>query len=302
MAASMSVIQWSAQVLADLGVPQTTNNEDNLATWVMGGEGGNPYGPSTSGVNNPLNIGPGAQYASLTDAATATAATLSGQGNGYPAIVSALKNNAPWSTFSAAVRNSSWDGNVHYQGNDAMNAPTPMYSGGVAAKATATGTNAGTSTVACLISMPSVAGVGGGCLLTKSNGKALVSGLMVGAGGLIMFFGLAMLTAFGLGHTQAGKAAKSAMGVVPGGKSIAAKAPGTASDPEIDAAQADAAIPLNERSDAERESHRQALEARRRARAQRREDGHVPSAAPMSAKEPAYAGKPRVRLNDGTFF
>ena len=91
-------------------------------------------------------------------------------------------------------------------------------------------TSAQTST--CLISAPSVLGFGGGCLFSKTNARAIIGGLVFGAGGLTAFAGLAILTASAFSHTKAGQAAGKAAGSVLEGAGAVAAAAGA---PEIGA-------------------------------------------------------------------
>src|SRR5215469_5262950 len=80
---------------------------------------------------------------------------------------------------------------------------------------------------ACLISYPSasvplVGTVGGGCLISKTNVRAWVGGLMLGSGAVLTGVGLILLVAAGFKRTGGlGKAAAVA-GVIPGGQPVAA--------------------------------------------------------------------------------
>jgi hypothetical protein len=93
--------------------------------------------------------------------------------------------------------------------------------GGTSSSATATGTgssdssNAGASGTGCS-AKGKIFGVAG-ISFSYCQGKSLVGGLCVGAGGGIMLAGTMIVVAWGLGHTGAGKAAA---GVVKGGGPI----------------------------------------------------------------------------------
>jgi|SRR5215472_371536 len=79
----------------------------------------------------------------------------------------------------------------------------------------------------CLISWPKasvplVGSVGGGCLLSKTNVRAMAGGIMLGAGASMVLIGAILLVAAGFKRTGGlGKAATVA-GVIPGGQPIAA--------------------------------------------------------------------------------
>jgi hypothetical protein len=74
-----------------------------------------------------------------------------------------------------------------------------------------TSTSASSST--CVLSAPSFFGFSlGGCLFSKTEARALVGGLMLAGGGLVMFGGLAVLALAAFGKTSAGKATVKAAG------------------------------------------------------------------------------------------
>ena len=106
---------WAAALLAGLGAPVTSNNLANVEAWEAQ-EGGNW---ANSAKFNPLNTkraaagssdaGNGIQaFASWDSGLEATLATLRESGEGYEAIIAALKSNAPLGQFKAAVNGSSW--------------------------------------------------------------------------------------------------------------------------------------------------------------------------------------------------
>src|SRR5215831_12333514 len=86
----------------------------------------------------------------------------------------------------------------------------------------------------CLISYPSasvplVGTVGGGCIISKTNVRAWVGGLLIGAGAVIALGGVAVLAAAGFRHTKAGQFVIGAAEAVPGGAAVGALARGNAS-------------------------------------------------------------------------
>jgi hypothetical protein len=72
----------------------------------------------------------------------------------------------------------------------------------------------------CLISYPSanllVTSVGGGCLLTKTNVRAMVGGLIIAAGGLVAIIGIALLVAEGFQKSGAQQGLTRIAGAMPG--------------------------------------------------------------------------------------
>ena len=67
----------------------------------------------------------------------------------------------------------------------------------------------------CLLSIPSVdlkvTSIGGGCIVSKSEGRAVIGALLLGSGGLIFGLGALVLVALGLKHSGAGKVAGGAL-------------------------------------------------------------------------------------------
>ena len=85
----------------------------------------------------------------------------------------------------------------------------------------------------CLISYPSasvplVGTVGGGCVISKTNVRAMVGGLLIGAGAVITLGGVAVLAAAGFRHTKAGQFVMGAAEAVPGGAAVGAVLRGNA--------------------------------------------------------------------------
>jgi hypothetical protein len=87
----------------------------------------------------------------------------------------------------------------------------------------------------CLISSPSlplVGSVGGGCLLSKTNVRAMVGGLLVGAGGILFIGGVVVLAAAGFRKTGAVDKVAAGVGFVPGVGPVAAAGIRSAARPE----------------------------------------------------------------------
>jgi peptidoglycan hydrolase-like protein with peptidoglycan-binding domain len=110
---------WAAQVLKDMGAPETKNNVDNLTRW-MDQENNAGVWTGVAGHNNPLNNGLGSgggaglgSYSDLTQAAKYAAQMLgdpksSQKGSHISDIGDALKKDAPAAEFSQAVTGSKW--------------------------------------------------------------------------------------------------------------------------------------------------------------------------------------------------
>jgi hypothetical protein len=89
----------------------------------------------------------------------------------------------------------------------------------------------------CLISFPSaglplVGSVGGGCLLSKTNVRAMVGGLLIGAGGILFVGGVVVLAAAGFRRTGAVDKAAGGVGFVPGVGPVAAAGIRSAARPQ----------------------------------------------------------------------
>ena|SRR5215813_5326639 len=79
----------------------------------------------------------------------------------------------------------------------------------------------------CLVSFPRagvplVGSVGGGCLLSKTNVRAVVGGLLIGAGAVVVLGGAAVLAVAGFRKTPAAHFIAGAAEAVPGGAALGA--------------------------------------------------------------------------------
>lgn len=75
----------------------------------------------------------------------------------------------------------------------------------------------------CLVGMD-IPLVGGVCLLTKGQARAILGSLLIGAGGLITAGGLIILSAYGLKASGAAQGIAKAASVIPGAPGLAGKA------------------------------------------------------------------------------
>jgi hypothetical protein len=107
------------------------------------------------------------------------------------------------------------------------NGTTPDTSGAAAAGGGGTATlDAATTSTDCAINFPGidlgVTTVGGGCLVTYGTERAIISGLILGAAGILALVGFVILAASALGSTPAGRIAES---VTPVGRVVSAVTP-----------------------------------------------------------------------------
>lgn len=220
---------WATTMLKAAGLPTTTNNVNNVVRWMAAEE------PPANWYdrNNPLNASLGTSstdgtgsYPSLTVAAQETAAML--RQSNMSAIYNALAANAPLATFSAAVVSSPW-ASSHYGGNPnyltGIAQPSTVLAGGDSN--TGTVTNAGGTQVAPAGNDAGGVGCSGGGIdilgahiFTNCQRKALVGGLLIGAGGFVMLIGTVLIATYGLGHTAAGQAVAKSIPVA--GNAVAA--------------------------------------------------------------------------------
>ena len=76
----------------------------------------------------------------------------------------------------------------------------------------------------CLISAPSLFGIGGGCLLSKAEGRVMLGGLLMVGGGIVCTVGIILLASYGLQASGAAGAASKSAEVI-GGITTALGAP-----------------------------------------------------------------------------
>ena len=200
---------WATQVLGDLGGPsfQTKTNIDNFVRWMTFEEPASTWDRN----NNPLNVETNGQsavtstYPTLNAAAAGTASVI-GQTN-MQAIYNALATSAPWPQFAQAVNSSPWGTSISIDPNQSLPpnvSATGKNLGGGGSAATTGKALAGTCGSGSQgISLPLV----GGHFFDACQTKALVGGLAVGLGGIIMLVGVVVVVRIGLSGTAAGKAA-----------------------------------------------------------------------------------------------
>ena len=146
---------------------------------------GNLAGPRTQAYGAPaaLQADPNAQ--------AKAAISIAGDGSGL----------ANWSTYKSGAYKQYLNGATPYQGPDAT----------LTAATTTGAATPSSSSSGCVITMP----VTGGCILTRSNLKALKGGLLLAAGGTMFLVGGLVLVAYGFERSGASQAATGALRFTP---------------------------------------------------------------------------------------
>jgi len=202
---------WETAFLTQIQAPSNAVTLEALNLWAAA-EGGVPS-------NNPLNAsgkGPGATtciaqcgssspiyaYATLDQGVAYNTQFLQRQGNGYPAIISAFQEGTSLSAIWQAINQSGW---CHGCGGGKY--PGALYAalnGGAVSVYTAAGANSPSA------ENPGASGVGcsgggfdilGAHIMTNCQRKALVGGLLVGAGGLVLLVGATLIASNALKGT-----------------------------------------------------------------------------------------------------
>lgn len=172
-------------------------------TYVTPGQGSNT---DATGLWQILGVPAGFTPAQLTDPvanAQMAVAKYKAAGNSFQ----------PWETYT----NGAYLAHV-------SNSAVPSSTGVPTAAAPATGGTASTTAATvnpatCVIPYPTlnlvVTTVGGGCMLTKSEARALIGGLVLAGAGLLLIPGVIILAAAGFQHTGAAAAVAQAARVLP---------------------------------------------------------------------------------------
>lgn len=213
-------VGWAQQFLSLLNAPVTPGNVQFIYQWEKSEGGGGKY--------NPLNTGPVQQHPEWTstgeqfgggaaDYVSWQAGQLGSayylehyQQATYSKILNALRNNDPASA-RAALWASPWAASHYGYGANWSDATVP---GGTAVLPPVDGavTTASDTTVAdktCAVTLPV-----GGCLLSKTQVRALLGVTVIGAAVVVGLVGALILVANGLAETKAGRAAAGAVSVV----------------------------------------------------------------------------------------
>ena len=221
-------VGWAESLLRLIGAPVTTGNKQFIYDWELSEGGG--------GVYNPLNQGPvpgqpqltttGSQFGGGAANFASWAAGLKGAADylampAYSGIRKNLRANNPVAARSALIA-SPWAASHYGGGAGFSNAPLPggkpvLPAVGVGAGSTSTATLTAASSPGCLLGIPSVdlkvTSIGGGCIVTKSEGRAVIGGLLLVSGAVVLGVGALVLVALGFKHAGAGKVAGRALEV-----------------------------------------------------------------------------------------
>ena len=246
---------WATLLLKNIGAPVTPNNINNILLWQsLENKPSNWYNrnnPLNASLGTNARDGTGS-YSDLTTAAKETATMIT---QGYKGgaigggIYTALMNDAPTSDFSVQVVNSAWSSN-HYgvasagaikavpgriatflAGNDfkvpgVVVAPTTVNPGSGIAEPGTVGSDAaaGAGIKGCesrhppitLWNSPGSSFTGAKLQLSACQGKAILGGLSIFAGGALIMGGLFMLSST-FAKTAIGKQVAPIAGVLGGG-------------------------------------------------------------------------------------
>lgn len=192
-----NVAEWTREALGHSLTPQQYANspsaQEAVARKILGGYY-QKYGPA----------GGAAMWFSGQPNPNSTASDGNTDVRGYVRNVLALMGKAPANAGSGAV-------------SDGVYTP-----GAVDASTSATQASY-KSDPKCLVGMD-IPLVGGVCLLSKGQARAILGALLIGAGGIVTASGLIILAAYGLKATGALDGVAKAAAVVPGAGGLAAKA------------------------------------------------------------------------------
>lgn len=235
-----AAVGWAKQFLQMLGAPQTASNLQFVYDWQKAEGGGGKY--------NPLNQGPvpghpeltttGSQYGGGAADFASWQAGLQGAVDylnmpNYTHVKAALMQGdgvaarnalfaSPWAASHYGY-GSAWPNDPIPGGVQAM--PASYYTGGTSGATPADSlTDAGMC--AWSISLPLV---GSQCIITKTQVRAMLGGMLLGVGGVVTLFGFAVLVAYGFQRTGALNAVGKAASVVPGTAKVVSAAANGAS-------------------------------------------------------------------------
>jgi Lysozyme like domain len=169
----------------------TSSNPDggtNVGLWQLDTPGGGGAGYTVSQLQDPN-----------TNAAVAVAVSKSGS------------NWSTWATYASGAYK-------QFVSNGTTPDSNVPASTGTTATGSTTAALSSASASACLVQFPSVnlvvTSVGGGCLVTKSEARAVIGGVLLAAGGIMGLVSVLIIAASAFEHTGAGSALTKAAGVV----------------------------------------------------------------------------------------
>lgn len=183
----------TAPIAAAIAEAESSGNADATSS--------NPDGGTNVGLwqlDTPGGVGAGNTVAQLQDPNTNASVAVKGSSNGT--------NWGPWATFASGAYKAFLN---------AGTTPDTSVPGGSGASSAST--TASTTSADCLLAFPGVSvpiagSVGGFCMLSKSEARAMIGALCLAAGGLAFVIGALVVAAGAIGDTKVGQAATSAAG------------------------------------------------------------------------------------------
>lgn len=210
-----------------------------LAAAVAEAESGGRSWVTSSNPDGGTNVGPWQLDTPGGGGAGHTVAQLQDPNVNAAAAVKASNGGTNWTTWATYVSGAY----KPFLSNSST--PDPNVPAGGSSSAAAPAALDAASSAACLIVVPTVdlkiTSVGGGCLITKSEARAVIGAGLMGAGALIGLVALVILAASAFDHTGAGKVVAAVLPGPAGGAVRAASsaprrkpppaAPGSSSTP-----------------------------------------------------------------------
>jgi len=220
---------WAKQLLQMIGAPVTPGNEQFIYDWEKSEGGGGKYNPLNQGPvpGNPTLTTTGSQYGGGAADYASWAAGLQGavdflNMSNYTAVLSNLKANNPVGARTALWA-SPWASSHYGYGADWSNAPLPGTTATVlpAALTTGSASTTGNSSTGnpCAFNI-SLSVLGNDCLLSMTEARATIAGLMLMVGTTVFCLGSIVLVGYGLKSSGAGKAATTAASFIPGAGAV----------------------------------------------------------------------------------
>lgn len=201
--------QWATDFLTMIGAPVTPTNVGTIVKWEYGESGGgggryNPLNTTQGGYGGTSINGPGVKdYPDYLSGLNATVqAFMSGLSKyGYGNILNGLKAQDQAATF-AAIDSSSWGTHDLPSGGSSTFTESPGVANPQSALRSAGGSGIELASAGgndCLWTLPKITmpgpipNVGGQCIISRSQGRALLGAASLAAGVALMMVGLAFV-------------------------------------------------------------------------------------------------------------
>lgn len=214
-----SIEQWATDFLFLIGAPVTATNVGTIVQWSNGEGGGGRFNPLNTteggfgGTNLPGNSAGVKNYPTYESGLDANVqAFVSGLRNhGYQHILDALMaqdqaaafraiNQSPWGTHDLPNGNGTEAGPTYTAAAGTPNPEAQLNAQVAQAQAVTAGTSSGNSADSeCLLKLPGITmpsiipNIGGGCILSRSQGRALLGAVSVVGGLGLLIVGLAFV-------------------------------------------------------------------------------------------------------------